>query len=93
MVEYLYDAIKVSAGSNAVISAKVSTDDGIPITEECKLIIHLNHSHLAFDGECVDDIWYFSIPASMTEALKGRYEYCFKHNDEQLCFKQPIYFV
>jgi hypothetical protein len=43
MVEYLYDAIKVSAGSNAVISAKVSTDDGIPITEECKLIIHLNH--------------------------------------------------
>lgn len=93
MVEYLYDAIKVSAGSNAVISAKVSTDDGIPITEGCELIIHLNHSHLAFAGEYVDDIWYFNIPASMTEALKGRYEYCFKHNDEQLCFKQPIYFV
>ena len=94
MIEYLYNAIRASAGTDLTIAAQVLDSAGNPITEGCELVLHLNdESMLTVDGEFSNDIWVFIIPAKYTVNLKGRSWYCVKHNDEQLCFKQPIYFV
>lgn len=93
MIEYLYDAIRVSAGTEAVISAKITDNLDYPITEDCRLVIHLDNSMITVAGEYVDDTWYFTISADATKDLSGRYWYCFRHEQEQLCFMQPIYFV
>ena len=94
MIEYLYDAIRATAGSDIQIAAKVLDDLGQPIADECDLIIHLDDDYmLTIGGDYVEDTWVFAIPADFTKDLKGKYWYCIKHNSEQLCFKQPIYFV
>lgn len=94
MIEYLYNAIRASAGTNLTIAANVIDESGNKITEDLELIIHLDdHKMLTVDGYFQQDMMLFEIPAAMTEGLEGKYWYCIKHLDEQLCFKQPIYFV
>ena len=94
MVEYLYNAIRATSATDLEICAKVSDEQGNPITEGVRFELSLFHSNLlSIDGEYKDGVWYFTIPAEKIINLKGKYEYCIKHNDEQLCFMQPIYLV
>ena len=94
MVEYLYDAIRATAGTNIILSAKVTDDLGNPITEDVSLVIHTSDTHMIMvEGLYTDEYFIFEIPAEITKDLKGKYWYCVKHNDEQLCFNNPIYFV
>lgn len=93
MIEYLLDAIRATAGTDNVVTARVTQDDDTPITDGCEFVIHDGNRHLSFDGVCQDGIWSFEIPAEATKDFKGRYMYCIKRYDEQLCFQQPIYFV
>lgn len=93
MIEYLLDAIRATAGTDNEVTARILLDDGTPITEGCEFIIHDGDRHLSFDGVYEDEIWKFAIPAEATKDFKGRYMYCIKHYDEQLCFQQPLYFV
>lgn len=94
MVEYLYDAIRATAGTDISISAQVIDTTGNPVTEDCDFIFYMSDSSiLTIGGIYTDNAWVFTIPAEYTENLKGRYWYCVKHDDEHLCFKQPIYLV
>lgn len=94
MIEYLYDAIRATAGTDIVIAARVTQDDGTAITEGCELVIHKNdNTMVSIDGDYQEDTWFFAIPADVTKGMNGRYMYCIKHYDEQLCFMQPIYFI
>jgi hypothetical protein len=94
LVEYLYDAIRVSGGHDATITAKIYNDAGDAVIEGCMLMIHSAGEHL-FDimGEYAEDTWFFTIPAEKTKELNGRYWYCICSADTDLCFKQPIYFL
>ena len=94
MVEYIYDAIRVSSGSGFMLEAEVKTADGVLITENVKLLISNGKSIVAkIDGEYYDEIWHFTANEETTAELKGRYFYCIRKGNEPLCFKEPIYFV
>lgn len=94
MVEYLYDAIRATAGVDVTIAAEVTDEIGNVITDGCSFVLHIDDNKMiSITGECVEGIFAFTIPADITKDLKGRHWYCVKHDDEQLCFKQPIYFV
>lgn len=93
MIEYLYDAIKVTKGSEGVVVASITNDSGVAIAEDCEMILHAGDSMITLGGEFKDDLWHFTIPIEISSELSGRNWYCFRHGDEQLCFKQPIYFV
>lgn len=97
MVEYLHDAIRASAGTNIIIQARVLDEFNNEVKENVYFIIcdkEDQTKHLieveAFDG---GEALIFEIPAEITKDFKGRYWYCIKHNNEQMCFLQPIYFV
>ncbi len=94
MVEYLYNAIRATAGSDATIMAHI-TDNESEITSGCGFMLHLDDSKvIMFDGTYGEDgFWYFTIPAETSKDLKGRYWYCFCQDNATLCFKQPIYFI
>lgn len=94
MIEYLYDAIRATAGSDIQIAARVLDDLGNPIVEGCEFILNIDdETMITVGGDYKDGIWTFPIPAEFTKGLKGRYWYCMRHNDEQLCFMNAIYFV
>lgn len=94
MLEYLYDAIRVSAGADETIAAVVTNEVGEPITAGVYLVLHTNDTAMVtIDGQYIEDTWLFTLPADFTKDLKGRCWYCIKHENDQLCFKQPIYFV
>lgn len=95
MIEYLYSAIRVTAGANEVVAAQVCDAIGNPITEGCYFVLHLTDNEIAMiKGNCNEEgIFTFEIPAEVSKNLKGRYWYCIKHYDTEICFKQPIYFV
>lgn len=93
-IEYLYNAIRASAGEEVCVCAEAFDEEGAAITENCSLLIHDDTGTLwRGNGTYADDCWSFTIPAEVTENLKGRYWYCIRHNETRLCFKQPIYFV
>ncbi|MBE6782959.1 MAG: hypothetical protein E7536_02990 [Ruminococcaceae bacterium] len=94
MIEYLYDAIRATAGLDIAITANITDDEGAPITEGCSLMLSDDNTDITmatgyYDGE----IWEFNIPASSTVGLSGRYWYCIYYNDNTLCFKKPIYLM
>jgi hypothetical protein len=94
MIEYLYDAIRASAGSDLAIAANITDKEGNPITENCNLYIHSDEEHLiTAEAKYEEEQWLFSIPATATKNLRGRYWYCICQAENDLCFKQPIYFV
>lgn len=93
MIEYLYNAIRASAGTHLTIAANVMDESGEAIKEGLKLVIHLDENMVEIDGYFNQDMTLFEVPAALTKDLKGKYWYCIKHDDTQLCFKQPIYFV
>lgn len=94
MIEYLYDAIRASAGRDLAIAASITDAEGNQITENCVLNIHSDEEHLiTAEGAFIEDQWIFEVPATATRGLMGRYWYSICQGDNDLCFKQPIYFV
>jgi hypothetical protein len=94
MIEYLYNAIRATAGEDIVIAANITDDEGNVITNcDSKFTLFDDEGELfAISGSC-SDCWEYNIPAIMTQELKGRYWYCICANGSTLQFKQPIYFV
>lgn len=94
-LEYIYDAIRATAGEDIGISATIVDDVGAPVESGCGMILyHKDGSQIgAVDGYYIGEgLWQFTIPASMTAGLSGRYFYCINENDATMCFKTPIYF-
>ena len=93
MVEYLHDCIRATAGTDITIVANITLDYE-PISTGCSLIIHItDEDMIMIDGVYSDGIFSFTVPGEVTKELEGRYWYCFKSGEQQLCFKEPIYFI
>lgn len=96
MIEYLYNAIRATAGQDITIAARI-TEKNEDITTGCGLMLHDKKGGLltTVDGNYTEaeGIWNFTITADVTSGLKGRYWYCICHDNSNLCFKQPIYLV
>ena len=96
MVEYLLNAIRITAGSDEAITAIAQNDDGTPITEGCRFVLFDKDENIMaqINGEYVDAVehWQFNIPAELTKEYTGRYWYRICHDGAPLCFRQPIYF-
>lgn len=96
MIEYIYDAIRAVAGQPISISAVITDATGAAIEEKCAFMLHDADGRMIAhaDGEYLGEgQWQFNLPASMTSGLKGRHWYCIQHEDNNLCFMQPIYLV
>ena len=96
MIEYLYNAIKATAGEEITITAKITNDDGVCITSHCHLMLYDNEELLiTVHGTFVEaeEVWEFTIPAEATKYLSGRYWYCICGKLGSLCFKEPIYLI
>ena len=97
MVEYLYNAIRATAGQDITVAAEITNDDGIPLVEGCHIMLfnpekeEIGTFNGTFDEEEME--WSFLIPAEATEGLGGRYWYCICYHSQNLCFKEPIYLV
>lgn len=92
MIEYLYNAIRATAGADINIVARV-TEDSESVEGTC-LALHISEdSMIMIEGELVNDVYQFTIPAEVTAGLSGRYWYCFMKDNQPLCFKEAIYFV
>ena len=93
MIEYLYDAIRASAGQPIIITADIQ-NNGAPLTEGCGLILYSDSEMLCrVEGVYDSEMWSFTIPAEITEGLKGRYWYCICYDNTSLSFKEPIYLM
>lgn len=93
MIEYIYDAIRATAGNDVIIAAEVTEENGDIVTDNCALTLYIENKVLDFDGVRKDGTYEFTIPASITSGLMGRYWYAIKRNSNLISFKQPIYFV
>lgn len=90
MVEYIYDLIRISAGEDVIIQAKITDEDGFAITEACNFVLHQGDTMVVYDGVYENDIWSFTVPSGLSA---GKYEYCLRKGEESLCFKKPFYVV
>ena len=96
MIEYLFDAIRALAGNDTPVTAVITDAAGVDVTEGCSLMLHDTDRETMIaeiDGTYDEGEWVFTIPASITKELNGRYWYCIRQDGNSLCFKQPIYFV
>ena len=96
MIEYIYNAIRATAGEDICICAKITDDSGEPITANAHIMLYDGESMLgmymgAYDAEGA--VWEFVIPSTATSGLKGRYSYCICVSNSSICFKQPLYLV
>ena len=91
-VEYIKDVIKITAGEDAEIGAVVLDKEGVAVTEDVSLMLHLEEVHM-IEGVYIDERWIFNIPAEATEGLKGKYHYCIYQGGSTLCFKSPLYLM
>lgn len=97
MIEYLYDAIRAVAGQDINVGAMITDANEELITEDCYLVLCSDEDGELYKAQGIfqdfNGMWQFTIPASITTGLKGRYLYDIRYKDENLCFKQPIYLV
>jgi hypothetical protein len=95
LIEYVYNAIRATAGEDNYICAVITDDTGEAILDcYTHLMIYDDLSLIAtVDGSCIDGVWEFYLSPSITSGLQGRYWYCICADNESLCFKQPIYFI
>ena len=94
MTEYLYDAIVAVSGEDITVNAVITDDMGQAIKTGCSMVLCSDNDELIeVEGTYVleDEAWEFTIPADTTTGLSGRYWYYMRHNESNLCFKQPIY--
>ena len=96
MIEYLHNAIRATAGEDITVSAKITDENGLPITTGFHLSLYSDNERLdSFSGKYSSGVWEFTIAADATTDLRGRYWYCIcsDNTHEKLNFKQPIYLV
>lgn len=95
MIEYLYNAIRATAGENITITANITDEAGEPITKGYHISLYDDEKMLeTVDGNYFEGLWEFTIPAEATTNLIGRYWYCICDNEHtKLNFKQPLYLV
>ncbi len=95
MIEYVYNAIRATAGEDVCICANITDDTGEVILDaDCHLMIYDDLSLLVtVPGKYIDDAWEFHIDGRLTSGLCGRFWYCICADNNSLCFKQPIYII
>lgn len=96
MIEYLYNAIRATAGQEIVVGAEITDANGQFLEEGCHLMLFDPNKELiaTIDGIYLNEgNWEFTIPAETTEGLHGRYWYCMCYHSDNLCFKEPMYLV
>lgn len=96
MIEYLYNAIRATAGTPIVITAIITDDAEIPIEEGCSLELHNDKELLETVAGSLNQettLWEFTLEPQVTAHLCGRFWYRIRHNEEILCFKEPIYLM
>jgi hypothetical protein len=96
MVEYIYNAIRATAGEDITITARITYDNGDSITSDCHVMLFDNEELLTtVDGtfDATEEVWEFTIPAEATKHLSGRYWYRICSKLGSLCFKEPIYLI
>lgn len=95
MIEYIYDAVRATAGEDIVVSAIITDNKGAAITEDCGITFYGNSKTTAVSGVYYEDLkqWAFIIPANVTEGLNGRYFYTIWQGAKDLCFKKPLYLM
>lgn len=96
MIEYLYDAIRATAGEEIAIAVVITDDLGEAITEGCSFTVYSDECALyTVEGEYITDFneWLFNVPAEITEGKKGRFWYSIGYHGVNLSFKQPLYLV
>jgi len=94
-LEYIYDAIRATAGEDIGISATITDEYGDAIESGCGFRLHDKDGEVIYsaDGDYLGSgLWTFKLPASETTGLKGRYTYSISQEDNTLCFQTPIYF-
>lgn len=96
MIEYLHNAIRAVAGQDIGIAATITNDEtGDYITNDCSLMLHDKDKNMLYEakGNYLDEVsmWQFTIPATITTGLSGRYWYCIQNAGNNLCFLEPIY--
>ena len=92
MIEYLHSAIRATAGDDITIYACIC-EDGEDIKSGCGVMLHIGEEMKMFEGQYINGVWAFNIPADETAGLHGRYWYCLYKDGSTLCFKQPIYLM
>lgn len=94
MIEYLYNAVRATAGEDITIAADITDDSGEDIKEACHIMLYDDLQLLGmYNGIYNGEVWEFTIPANITSGRIGRYWYCICVNNNSLCFKQPIYLI
>lgn len=95
MIEYLYNAVRATAGEDITITAKITNEAGDLVNDNCHLNFYSDKELIVtVEGSIMEELYQFTIPAEITTNLTGRYWYCIcndKHT--KLNFKQPIYLV
>ena len=93
MIEYLYDAIRATAGQDIGVSAIIE-NAGEPVEEGCHIMLFDKDITLleTVAGTYIGEgLWNFTIPAEATEGRRGRHWYRICTPVESLCFRQPLY--
>ena len=97
-VEYIYDVIKGTSGTDMDIKAFITDKNEVPITEGCKLILLdiedelITESVGVFDVE--EQVWSFHLDAEQTEEYKGKFWYAIVDDaDGKLHFQQPFFLM
>ncbi len=95
-LEYLYDCVRATAGEGVDITATITDADGSVVKDGCSLALYDSYGATIanVDGQYIEETksWQFSIPASATAKLSGRYFYCVFRNHISMNFQTPIYF-
>lgn len=94
MIEYLYNAIRISGDYDETITA-IITDEKDEVVREAQLIIYDEDakSIISYSEGTVNErgIYEFVIPGEITSS--GRYWYEITNGNNSLCFKQPLYII
>lgn len=95
MIEYLFNAIRATAGEDIAIVAKITDESGALVEDNCGFMFHgADGARTIIEGVySADGFWSFTIPAELTKGLKGRYGYCICNGDATLCFEKPLYLM
>lgn len=88
MIEFLYDAIRLSYGEEIILQVCLYDDEDQEITEG-NAVLQIGNKDIQgyYDDEC----WNFLIPSTI--GLKGRYFYRVICDNVVFNFDAPIYFV
>lgn len=97
-VEYIYDVIRASSGSDMDIRAFITDENEAPITEGCKLLLLDIEDELITESVGVyeeeEAMWCFHLDAGQTADYRGKFWYAIVDDAEgKLHFQQPFYLV